>query len=125
MHKEIDRIMEEKKNELGKVFVEEEGKERGIEIESALVGSFKDGIRALVAKTVEESYVLEVRRINSIGEERIEGLHLSKESMSAVLCSMLEFFEKEPGDIGEFATCCMDDNSGVMYKSIHDKEEDS
>ena len=34
LHKEIDRIMKEKKNELGKVFVEEEGKERGIEIES-------------------------------------------------------------------------------------------
>ena len=116
--------MEEKINELGKIFVEEEGKERGIEIESALVGSFKDGIRALVAKTVEESYVLEVRRINSIGEERIEGLHLSKESMSAVLCSMLEFFEKEPGNLGEFAICCMDNNSGVMYKSIHDKKEE-
>lgn len=116
--------MEEKKNELGKVFVEEEGKERGIEIESALVGSFKDGLRTLVTKTVEESYVLEVRRINSTGEERVEGLYLSKESMSAVLCSMLEFFEKEPGKIGEFATFCMDDNSGVMYKSIHDKEKD-
>ena len=116
--------MEEKKNELGKVFVEEEGKERGIEIESVLVGSFKDGIRALVAKTVEESYILEVRRINSIGEKREEGLHLSKESMSAVLCSMLEFFEKEPGNIVEFGTCCMDDNSGMLYKSIHDKGKD-
>lgn len=115
--------MEEKKNELGKVVVEEEGKERSIEIESALVGSFKDGIGTLVVKTVEDSYVLEVRRINSIGEERVEGMHLSKESMSAVLCSMLEFFEKEPGNLGEFAICCMDDNSGVMYKSIHDKKE--
>ena len=116
--------MEEKINELGKVFVEEEGKTRGIEVESALVGSFKDGTRAFVAKTVEGSYVIEVRRINSIGEERIEGLHLSKESMSAVLCSMLEFFEKEPGNIGEFATCCMDEKSGVLYKSIHDKKEE-
>lgn len=116
--------MEENKEGLGYVFVEEDGKERGVEIESALVGSFKDGIRTLVTKTVEDSYVVEVRRTNSNGEVREEGLHLSKESMSALLCSILEFFEKEPIDLGEFTTCCMDDNSGVLYKSIHNKKKE-
>lgn len=114
--------MEEKKNELGTVTVSVEGKDESWKIASMLVGSFKGGRRVAVGKTDHDTYILQVKKLDENGNIVEHGMHLTKESLSALMHSILLFLEEEKENLEEFNSISLDEDSGYLYKQAGEEE---
>lgn len=115
--------MKEKKMELGSVTVSVDGKIAQWEFVSILVGTFKGDRRVTVGKTEHGTYVLEVKKPDENGNMVEQGMHLTKESLAALLTSLHLFLEEENERMSKFSEICHDENAGYLYKRVGEDEE--
>ena len=116
---------ENKKKKLGTVKIDENGKEKDLRFVSMLVGNFVGERRVAIAKTEADTYVIQVRKPNESGKVVEHGMHLTRESFSALQNAILLFLDNEKEDTETFTLLCMDDDSGYLYKHEDDLEEES
>lgn len=114
--------MSKKKKGLGNVVDEHTGLEFGMV--SAFVGRYAGGNMVLVSKTEIDTYVIAVKRDDENGDELEDRMYLTRESFSALTCAIYMFLSHEKEDLDAFATIAIDDESGIMYKTLDDLKEE-
>lgn len=114
--------MSENKKRLGLMIDAKTGEE--FEFVSTLVGCFAGNRRLHISKTDIETYVIGVKRENIMGEILEEQMHLTKESLSALLSAIHLFLEHEKEDVELFSKLALDKESGYMYKTLEDLKEE-
>ena len=112
--------MKESKRRLGKLIEEESGQE--IELESVFVGRFVGNRRVCISKTELGTYLIDMRR-DGDNEPLEEPVYMTREMFSALVCSMVQFLEKEGEDFKEFLEASYDENSRFLYKSLDNLKE--
>lgn len=115
--------MSEKKKGLGKIVDKQTGQEFGMV--SAFVGRYAGGNRVLVSKTEIDTYLIAVKRADENGDELEDQMHLTRESFSALTSAIYMFLSHEKEDADAFVTLAIDDESGIMYKTLDDLKEDA
>ena len=115
-------IMSENKKRLGLMIDEKTGEE--FEFVSTLVGRFAGNRRLHISKTDIETYVIGVKREDVMGEILEEQMHLTKESLSALLSAIHLFLKHEKEDVELFSKLALDKESGYMYKTLEDLKEE-
>lgn len=115
--------MSEKNKGLGKVVEKQTGREFGMV--SAFVGRYAGGNRVLVSKTEIDTYLIAVKRADENGDELEDQMHLTRESFSALTSAIYMFLSHEKEDVDAFVTLAIDDESGIMYKTLDDLKEDA
>lgn len=116
--------MEEKKYKLGSVLIADNNTSE-VEIVSCFLGTFKGDRRVTVLKTEMDTYVIEIRKPDENGEIITDGIHLTKESFTAMICACLTFTEEERMGIEQITKLCMDENTAYLYKTNKDEEEEA
>ena len=115
--------MSEKKKGLGKVVDKQTGREFGMV--SAFVGRYAGDNMVLVSKTEIGTYVIGVKRTDENGDELEDRMYLTRESFSALTSAIYMFLSHEKEDMDAFVTLAIDDESGIMYKTLDDLKEDA
>ena len=115
--------MSEKKKGLGKIVDEETGQE--LEFVSVLAGSFAGNNRIIVSKTETSTYVIGIKRVGEDGHELEDKMHLTRESLSALHFAIHLFLSQEKEDTEAFAQLAIDEDSGYLYKTLDDLNEDA
>ena len=114
--------MNENRKRLGTLTVGETGQK--LEFVSVFVGRFAGDGRVHIAKTEIGTYSIVVKGKTGEGEVIEHQMHLTRRSLSALLGSMLVFLDNEKENEDEFANLAFDDESGYLYKTLDDLQEE-
>ena len=114
--------MEEKKKGLGVITDSVTGETH--EFVQALVCSLKGGRSTLVAKTDIGTYAVMLKIPDGKGGVMEHKMHLDELDLSALLNSVIVFIGDSGIDFNEFSLRSMDEESGFLFKTLEDKEEE-
>ena len=114
--------MNENRKRLGTLTVVETGQK--LEFVSVLAGRFAGDGRVHIAKTEIGTYSIVVKGKTGDGEVIEHQMHLTRRSLSALLGSMLMFLGHEKENKDEFVDLAIDDESGYLYKTLDDLQEE-
>lgn len=105
--------MEAKKNLLGTSAVSANVRDEQCDIVSTIVRNCSSGRRILVNKTKRGTYLLQMEKPSKNGNAITHGIHLSRESLSVLMQSIIAFLEEEGENVESFTT--VDDRSEFQY----------
>lgn len=114
--------MNENRKRLGRLTVEGTGQK--LEFVSVLAGRFAGDVRMHIAKTEIGTYSIGVKGKTEDGEVIGHQMHLTRRSLSALVGSIFLFLEHEKENEDEFVNLAVDDESGYLYKTLDDLQEE-